>query len=171
MSDPQCERLEEWLATRPGEPIDGPMSAHLLTCPICAERHEKESRLSLLLAETRHLADGPSEEFRARVERQLASVETPRRSLWPRLAAVAAVLLVASGLVLWALTRTAPEEQRSTRAPSPPPTRRTEPPVPGTEPVAPRVVVELPSDDYLTLRAPVVDPNVTVLFVYPKLTP
>jgi anti-sigma factor RsiW len=172
MTDPQCQRLDEylcgWLST--DEAAD--FEAHLAGCPACQEESAVQRRIDRLLAERAAQAETVPAVLASRVERGIRAARRRRLFGWADALTAAAAVVLAVGL--WGapvLFSTRGNDRPIVENPTVP-VRATEPLTPpafaGTQPVVARVTL-LDSSSAILVPVESHSPNVTVVCVYPTL--
>ncbi len=153
-----CTDLDDYLAGDLADDAAARFAAHLPACGDCRRAVAEHERLTALLSAAVAALEPVPAGLTDRVRRRLRAAR--RRRVAAALMAVAAAVAVAVVL----LGRTPPR-----REPSPPLVKAPAPPAPELSRPAGHVRVRFPGGDVLAVPEKMDSPNVTFLWVYPRL--
>jgi len=173
MTDPRCERLDEYLCgwLSPDEAAD--FEAHLASCPACREESTVQRHIDRLLAEGAAPIEPVPVLLPSRIERGVRAARRRRQLGWACTLTAAAGIVLALGL--WGtptLFSTRGNDRQTVKNPAAP-VHATEPLAPPTLPepqsVAAARVTLVDSSSAILVPIESHSPNVTVVCVYPTM--
>jgi len=173
MTDPQCERLDEYLCgwLSAGEAAD--FEAHLAGCTACQEECTVQRRIDGLLAERATQVEPVPAVVASRIERGIRTARRRQRVGWACAVTAAAAVVLAVGLWRAPVLFSIRGDDRPIVENPIIPVHATEPSTPPayaeTQSVAAARVTLLDSSSAILVPVESHSPNVTVVCVYPTL--